>query len=45
MANSRTAYLPLATYPDIVPDEAIGAAVSLAAGLECDLHVLSLIHI
>ncbi|MFY8095157.1 MAG: universal stress protein [Niveispirillum sp.] len=39
MANSRTAYLPLATYPDLVPDDAIRAAVTLATGLECDLHV------
>lgn len=39
MSNNRIAYLPLATYPDVVPDDAIRAAVALAAGLECDLHV------
>lgn len=39
MSNNRIAYLPLATYPDIVPDDAIRAAVALAAGLDYDLHV------
>ncbi|OYQ34610.1 universal stress protein UspA [Niveispirillum lacus] len=39
MTNGRTAYLPLATYPDVVPDDALRAAVALAETLQYDLHV------
>lgn len=37
----RIAYLPLVTYPDIVPDESVTAAVTLAQNLGCDLHVMA----
>lgn len=39
MPSNRIAYLPLTTYPDIVPDGALAAAVAVAAGLGCDLQV------
>jgi nucleotide-binding universal stress UspA family protein len=39
MPAARLAYLPLTTYPDIVPDEGIAAAVRLALGLGFDLHI------
>lgn len=35
----RTAYLPLATYPDAVADQSILAAVRFASVLDCTLHV------
>lgn len=36
---NRTAYLPLTTYPDVVPDESILAAVRFAEVLNCTLRV------
>lgn len=39
MTQTRIAYLPLVTYPDIVADGEIQAAVQFAAGLDCALHL------
>lgn len=39
MAQTRIAYMPLATYPEAVPDESIVTAVGLADTLGCQLHV------
>lgn len=38
MSHIRLSYLPLVTYPDVVPDEPVAAAISLAEGLGCELH-------
>ena len=35
----RTAYLPLATYPDAIADESVLAAVAFSNVLDCALHV------
>jgi nucleotide-binding universal stress UspA family protein len=37
--TTRIAYMPLATYPEVVPDESILAAARFAASLECTLHL------
>jgi nucleotide-binding universal stress UspA family protein len=37
--QARTAYLPISTYPETVPDDSIIAAVGFAASLGCALHV------
>lgn len=37
--TTRIAYLPLATFPEVVPDEPILAAARFAASLECTLHL------
>lgn len=39
MTHTRSAYMPLATYPDAVEDKAIKAAISFAASINCALHV------
>lgn len=39
MPNVRLAYMPLVTYPDLVPNESVAAAVALAVALGCELHV------
>lgn len=39
MKVKRTAYLPLPSYPESLPDDAILATVGFAASLGCDLHV------
>ena len=39
MAQTRTAYTPLATYPEAVADGSIRAAAAFAASLQCTLHV------
>lgn len=39
MKHARIAYMPLATYPEAVGDEAILAAAGFAASLGCRLHV------
>lgn len=39
MTHTRIAYMPLATYPEAIADEAIRAAAAFAASLECMLHV------
>ncbi|BCH30873.1 hypothetical protein MesoLjLc_28030 [Mesorhizobium sp. L-8-10] len=39
MRHTRVAYMPLATYPEAITDEAIRAAAAFAASLECTLHV------
>ena len=36
---NRTAYLPLNTYPQAAPDQAILAALGFATSLGCELHV------
>lgn len=38
MTIRRAAYMPLATYPDSAPDEAVAAAVALAGSLGYDLE-------
>lgn len=38
MPNTRLAYMPLITYPDIAPDESIIAALALAGVLGCELQ-------
>lgn len=38
MPNVRLSYMPLVTYPDVVPDESVKAAISLAERLGCQLH-------
>lgn len=38
MPHLRLSYMPLVTYPDVVPDESVTAAISLAEGLGCELH-------
>ena len=37
--QSRAAYLPLETYPECAPDDAILATVAFAAALRCTVHV------
>jgi nucleotide-binding universal stress UspA family protein len=37
--QKRTAYLPLVSYPETAPDDAVLATVDLASLLGCDLHV------
>lgn len=37
--TTRIAYMPLNTYPEAVPDQAILAAIDFAAKLGCSLHV------
>lgn len=37
--QARTAYLPISTHPETVPDDSIIAAVGFAASLGCALHV------
>ena len=37
--KTRTAYMPLNTYPDAVSDDAVRAAVGFAASLGAALHV------
>ena len=37
--TTRIAYMPLNTYPEAVPDEAILAAIDVASKLGCSLHV------
>ena len=39
MTRTRIAYMPLATYPDTVGDEAITSATRFAASIGCALHV------
>lgn len=39
MTNIRIAYMPLATYPEAIADEAIAAAAALAGSLGCELSV------
>lgn len=39
MKRMRAAYMPLATYPEIVEDDSILAAANFAASLECALEV------
>ncbi|WP_193090613.1 universal stress protein [Advenella sp. FME57] len=39
MLNSRLIYMPLLTYPDVVPNEAVTAAVAFAPMIGCELHV------
>ncbi|MFJ4053809.1 universal stress protein [Pseudomonas sp. NPDC089743] len=41
MANFHLAYLPLVTYPDVLPDDAVAAGVHLAVALGYDLHVMT----
>lgn len=38
MPPIRLSYMPLVTYPDVVPDEPVTAAISLAERLGCELH-------
>lgn len=38
MPHIRLSYMPLVTYPDVVPDEPVTAAISLAERLGCELH-------
>lgn len=38
MPHIRLSYMPLVTYPDVVPDAPVTAAISLAEGLGCELH-------
>lgn len=38
MPNVRLSYMPLVTYPAVVPDESVTAAISLAERLGCQLH-------
>lgn len=38
MPHTRLSYMPLVTYPDVVPDAPVTAALSLAEGLNCALH-------
>ena len=37
--TTRIAYMPLNTYPEAVPDQAILAAIDFASKLKCSLHV------
>jgi nucleotide-binding universal stress UspA family protein len=39
MPTKRTAYMPLVTYPDSAPDDAVSAAVAFAEALGSDLEV------
>ncbi len=39
MTHTRIAYMPLATYPEAIADEAIRATAAFAASLECTLQV------
>lgn len=39
MTMTRTAYMPLGTYGEVIADEAILAATGFAAALRCNLHV------
>lgn len=41
MTRIRTAYLPLTTFPDVAPDDAIGAAIRVAQSLGHALHATS----
>jgi nucleotide-binding universal stress UspA family protein len=41
MLNAPLAYLPLVTYPDVVPDESVTAAVEVAVSLGCRLRSTS----
>ncbi|MDP2330591.1 MAG: universal stress protein [Reyranella sp.] len=41
MTQTRMAYMPLATYPEVVEDESILAAASFAASLESTLNVMT----
>jgi nucleotide-binding universal stress UspA family protein len=36
---TQTAYLPLVSYPETIPDDAILATLNFAASIGCDLHV------
>lgn len=42
MDRTRIAYMPLNSYPDAIPAEAVQAAVGLAGGMGLDLHVATL---
>ena len=39
MTRVRIAYMPLATYPEVVGDSSIHAATAFAASLECEMSV------
>lgn len=39
MPRTRVAYMPLATFPEAIADEAVRAATAFAESLECTLHV------
>lgn len=39
MPPIRLSYMPLITYPDVVPDEPVTTAIALAEALGCELHV------
>jgi nucleotide-binding universal stress UspA family protein len=39
MTQTRIAYMPLATYPEAIPDESILAATTFAAAIDCALQV------
>ena len=39
--HTRTAYLPLSTYPEAAPDDSVLAAVGFAISLGCAVHVMT----
>ncbi|SMC39207.1 universal stress protein [Rhizobium sp. RU36D] len=39
MSRTRVCYVPVVTYPDVVPDDAVLAAIDFARALPCRLHV------
>ena len=39
MSRARFCYVPVVTYPDVVPDDAVLAAIDFARALPCRLHV------
>ena len=41
MTHVRLSYMPLVTYPDVVPDECVAVAVSLASALGGELHAVT----
>lgn len=41
MSNFHLAYMPLVTYPDVLPAAAVAAGVQLAIALGYDLHVMT----
>ncbi len=41
MPNYRLAYMPLATHPGVVPDEAVAKAVAFAIAMKCELHAMT----
>ncbi|WP_395589339.1 universal stress protein [Pseudomonas sp. TR47] len=41
MSNFHLAYMPLITYPDVLPEDAVAAGVQLAIALGYDLHVMT----